>query len=245
MTAIAHPLLRATGLGVTYPGGHRALSNVSFSIGEGELVAVVGPNGAGKSTLFRAISGLIGHDGSVEICGVHCHHRRDRLGAAYVPQRNDLDLDFPITVGQLALSGRRRFLALGRRPGPSHRRAARATLDQVGLAPLAHRPLTSLSGGQAQRAFIARALAQEAQLLMLDETFSGVDRVRTEELFDLFDQLTAAGTSLLVATHDLELARRRFDRCLAVNGHLVGDGHPCQVLDTAGIRAAFGSALPA
>ncbi len=240
-----HPLLRAAGVGVTYPNGQRALTDVSFSIGPGELVAVVGPNGAGKSTLFRAISGLVDHDGTVEICGVHCHHHRDRLGAAYIPQRNDLDLEFPITVGQLALSGRRRFVPIGRRPGRSHREAALATLARVGLGELVARPLGSLSGGQVQRALIARALAQEAQLLMLDEALSGVDRARTESLFDLFDLLTSTGTSVLVATHDLELARRRFDRCLAINGRLVGDGNPSDVLDADGLVATFGTTVPA
>lgn len=246
MTAIdTHPLLRASGVGVTFPGGVRAISDVSVTIGKGEVVAVIGPNGAGKSTLFRAIAGLLGHDGSVEICGVHCHHHRDRLGAAYIPQRHDLDLDFPLTVGQLALSGRRRFLRLGARPGAGHRAAARTALERVELAEFAHRPLSSLSGGQVQRALVARALAQEARLLMLDEALSGVDRRRTESLFDLFDQLTASGTSVLIATHDLDLVRRRFTRCLAVNGRLVGDGPPSEVLDSAGVVATFGSGTPA
>ncbi|MFV0258649.1 MAG: metal ABC transporter ATP-binding protein [Acidimicrobiales bacterium] len=244
-TPLDHPLLRIAGVGVTYPGGHRALSDVTVSVGAGELVAVVGPNGAGKSTLFRAVAGLVEHDGQVEICGVHCHRHRDRLGAAFIPQRNDLDLDFPITVDQLTLSGRRRFLPMGRRPGPTHRRAARTTLERVGLGDLAGRPLGSLSGGQLQRALIARALAQEARLLMLDEALSGVDRARTEAIFDLFDRLTATGTSLLVSTHDLDLARRRFDRCLTINGRLVGDGHPSVVLDADGLVATFGTGMAA
>lgn len=235
-----HPVLRVDGVGVSYPGAARALDGVGFSIGTSELVAVVGPNGAGKSTLFRAISGQVDHDGSVEICGQHCHHHRDRLGAAYIPQRNDLDLDFPITVGQLALSGRRRFLRLGRRPGVAHQRAAASALDTVGLDGMADRALSSLSGGQLQRALVARALAQEARLLMMDEALSGVDRPHTEALLDLFEELAASGTSLLVATHDLDLVRRRFRRCLAINGRLVGDGHPADVLDTAGVVAIFG-----
>lgn len=241
----AHALLRVAGLAVTYPDGHRALRDCAFTIRTGELVAVVGPNGAGKSTLFRSIAGLLPHDGAVEICGVHCHHHRDRLGAAYIPQRNDLDLDFPITVGQLVLSGRRRFLRLGARPGAAHRRAALEALDVVGLADQASRPLSTLSGGQVQRALVARALAQEAQLLMLDEALSGVDRPRTEALLDLFERLTASGTSVLVATHDLEVVRRRFSRCLAVNGRLVADGAPAAVLDPSGVVATFGASVAA
>ncbi len=112
-----HPVLRLTGVSVTYPPASTVLDDVSFEVFPGELIAVVGPNGAGKSTLFKAISGLVGHEGTVELGGVHCHHQRDRLGAAYIPQRSDLDHDFPITVGQLVLAGRRRFLRLGQRPG--------------------------------------------------------------------------------------------------------------------------------
>jgi manganese/iron transport system ATP-binding protein len=224
-----HALLRATDVGVTYPNGVRALQGVSLSIDPGELVAVVGPNGAGKSSLFRAVSGLVAHEGTVELSGLHCHHH-ERQNAAYIPQRNDLDLDFPITVGQLALSGRRRFLGIGRRASREQRQAADATLDRVGLSELSDRPLGTLSGGQLQRALIARALAQEANLLLLDEALSGVDTVRTESLFDLFERLTASGTAILVATHDLELARRRFGRCLLINARVVGDGPPADVL---------------
>lgn len=237
-----HPVLRLTGVGVTYPPATEALVDVTFQVDVGELIAVVGPNGAGKSTLFKAISGLVNHHGPVELCGNHCHHQRDRLGAAYIPQRSDLDVDFPITVGQLVLAGRRRFLRLGQRPGPRHRQAAHDALERVGLADLRRRPLGTLSGGQMQRAFLARALAQEAHLILLDEALSGVDEPRTEALLDLFADLAASGTSLLVATHDLSLARRRFSRCIAVNRRLVADGPPGQALDPDHIEATFGTA---
>lgn len=237
-----HPILQLTGVGVTYPPTTEALVDVTFQVDVGELIAVVGPNGAGKSTLFKAISGLVNHHGSVELCGNHCHHQRDRLAAAYIPQRSDLDVEFPITVGQLVLAGRRRFLRLGQRPGQRHRQAAHDALERVGLADLRRRPLGTLSGGQMQRAFLARALAQEAHLILLDEALSGVDEPRTEALLDLFADLASSGTSLLVATHDLSLARRRFSRCLAVNRRLVGDGPPGQALDPDHIEATFGTA---
>lgn len=235
-----HPILQLTGVGVTYPPATQALIDVSFQVDVGELIAVVGPNGAGKSTLFKAISGLVDHHGSVEMCGNHCHHQRDRLEAAYIPQRNDLDIDFPITVSQLVLAGRRRFLHLGQRPSKRHRQAAHEALERVGLADLRRRPLSTLSGGQLQRAFLARALAQEAHLILLDEALSGVDEPHTEALLDLFADLAASGTSLLVATHDLSLVRRRFSRCLAVNRRLVGDGPPGQALGPDRIEATFG-----
>ena len=242
MTPAAPPALRADGVTVHY-GTHLALHEVSFEVGAGELVAVIGPNGAGKSTLLRALCGLVAHRGAVELAGHHCHHRRDRMGTAYIPQRADIDHGFPITVGQLALAGRRRFLRTGQRPGREHRRAAETALRRVGLAAEADRPLGALSGGQVQRAFLARALAQEARLLFLDEALSGVDQPRTEAMLDLFEALRRDGATLLVATHDLALARRRFARCLAINTRLVADGPPARALDNAALEATFGSAL--
>lgn len=241
MTSPADPALRADRVTVRY-GAHLALSEVSFELAQGELVAVIGPNGAGKSTLFRALCGLVPHHGTVELLGQHCHHRRDRMDAAYIPQRSDIDHHFPITVGQLVLTGRRRFLRTGRRAGPQHRRAAAAALRRVGLASVAERALSTLSGGQVQRAFLARALAQEARLLFLDEALSGVDQPRTESLLDLFDELRHDGATLLVATHDLALARRRFGRCLAINTRLVADGPPGRALVGSALEATFGSA---
>ena len=245
MTRAAHQatcgLLSVTGLGVTY-GTHVALRDVTFDVGAGELIAVIGPNGAGKSSMFRAIVGLVAHTGTVGLNGEHCHHQRDRMCAAYIPQRNDLDMAFPITVGELVLSGRRRFVPFGRRPARTDRGVAASCMDRVGVADLADRPIGTLSGGQAQRAFLARALAQEAHVLLLDEALSGVDQPRTEQLLDVFGALQADGVTMLVATHDLALARRRFDRCLAVNGRLVADGDPRHVLADGLLDAVFGSA---
>lgn len=246
MTRPAHDagcgLLSVEHLGVAY-GDHVALSDVSFDVGPGELVAVIGPNGAGKSSLFKAIVGLVAHSGNVALSGSHCHHQRDRMCAAYIPQRSDLDMEFPITVGDLVLSGRRRFVRFGRRPGGHDREAALACMRRVGVDDLAERPIGTLSGGQAQRAFLARALAQEAHVLLLDEALSGVDQPRTEQLLDVFHALRRDGVTLLVATHDLALARRRFDRCLAVNRGLVADGDPREVLGDRELDAVFGSAL--
>lgn len=235
-------LLSVAGLGVAY-GDHVALRDVTFDVGPGELIAVIGPNGAGKSSMFRAIVGLVAHTGTVGLDGEHCHHQRDRMCAAYIPQRNDLDMGFPITVGELVLSGRRRFVPFGRRPGRADRDAAAACMERVGVGDLAARPIGTLSGGQAQRAFLARALAQEAHVLLLDEALSGVDQPRTEQLLDVFHALRADGVTMLVATHDLALARRRFDRCLAVNGRLVADGDPRRVLGARQLDAVFGSAV--
>jgi len=227
-------------LGVDY-GPVRALECVSFVVGWGEMVAVVGPNGAGKSSLFQAVCGLVPAHGTVQLAGRHCHHQTDRMGAAFIPQRADLDLDFPITVGEVVLGGRRRFGAWWRRPSSHDRAMASAAIDRVGLGGLAARPIGALSGGQIQRAFLGRALAQEAKVLLLDEALSGVDEPSTAEFLDLFATLVGEGVTVLVATHDLALARRRFDRCLAINRTLVADGAPNTALAGPALEATFGS----
>jgi ABC-type Mn2+/Zn2+ transport system ATPase subunit len=239
------PAVEVEGIGVRY-GAVQALAGVTFAVPRGALVAVVGPNGAGKSSLFRAIGGLIAHDGRVAIGGRLCEAREDRMAAALIPQRSGIDPAFPITAREVVLLGRRRFLRMGRRPRTEDRAAAMAAMADVGVADLADRPIGALSGGQLQRVLLARAIAQEADVMLLDEALSGVDAPATEGLLTLFGRLAARGTTLLISTHDLALARRRFDRCLALNGRLVGDGPPALALTEAAVEATFGSGpLPA
>jgi len=237
-----HSVLDVAGLGVRY-GDTEALHDVSFSVGHGELIGVIGPNGAGKSSMFKAICGLVNHTGVVEVNGVHCHDHTDRMDIAYIPQRNDSDLHFPITVGELVVAGRRRFRHWYNRPTAADRQVASEALARVRLAGAEDKALTELSGGQLQRAYLARALAQQASVVLLDEALSGVDQPTTLELFEVFRSLTDEGTSLLVATHDLALARKRFDRCLAVNHTLRGDGPPAQVLSIDVLETVFGSGV--
>ena len=239
------PVLEVEHLGVRY-GDTDALHDVSFAVEPGELIGVIGPNGAGKSTMFKAICGLVNHSGNVEVNGVHCHDRTDRMDLAYIPQRNDSDLNFPITVGELVLAGRRRFHTWWRRPAAFDRVVAHEALAKVLLDGAEFQSLTELSGGQLQRAYLARALAQQASVVLLDESLSGVDEPTTAELFEVFTTLAAEGTTVLVATHDLALARRRFSRLLAVNGTLRGDGTPKHVLSAEILDTTFGSlrALP-
>jgi len=234
------PVLEVRDLGVHY-GTRHALHHVSFAVGKGELIAVIGPNGAGKSTMFKAICGLVNHEGVVEVNGVHCHDHADRMDLAYIPQRNDSDLNFPITVGELVLAGRRRFRRWYARPTAADKAATSAALQRVHLGGTEDRALTEFSGGQLQRAYVARALAQEASVVLLDESLSGVDQPATLELMGVFEDLAADGATLLVATHDLALARRRFSRCLAVNGTLRADGTPIDVLSAEALDATFGS----
>lgn len=237
----AVPILEVDHVGVRY-GATPALFDVSFAVQRGELIGVIGPNGAGKSTMFKAICGLVNHTGTVEVNGVHCHDRTDRMDIAYIPQRNDSDLTFPISVGELVMAGRRRFRHWYSRPTADDRSIAADALTKVGLAGAEPRSLNELSGGQLQRAYLARALTQQASVVLLDEALSGVDQPTTNELFGVFASLAEQGTTMLVATHDLALARRRFARCIAINGTVRGDGPPSQVLASDVLDATFGTA---
>jgi len=230
-------VLAAVDVAVSYGDVH-ALTASSFSVEAGELIAVVGPNGAGKSTLFKALAGFIDHEGDVVVHGEQCHHL-ERQAIAYIPQQTDVDLRFPITVAEVVMAGRRRFH--GRRMRPTHLDHERMTdcLTQVDLADMESRSLATLSGGQVQRVLLARALAQEADVLLLDEALSGVDVRHTSELIALFTQLCARGTSVLVSTHDLGLVRSHFARCLTINTRIIGDGTPAVELDGSRLEAVF------
>lgn len=232
-------VLQAIDLAVSY-GEVQAVSYSSFSVSAGELVAVVGPNGAGKSTLFKALAGFVDHDGDVVVHGQHCHHL-ERKAIAYIPQQSDLDVRFPISVGEVVMAGRRRFHRGRMRATAQDHAYVASCLAQVDLAGSEEKSLATLSGGQVQRVLLARALAQEADVLLLDEALSGVDTRHTDELISLFSALCSNGTSVLVSTHDLGLVRSRFQRCLTVNGKVLGDGSPSQELSTDKIDRLFGA----
>lgn len=239
---MSKPLLRLSDVGVRY-GDRVALAGVSFSLQPGELVALIGPNGAGKSTLLKAVVGLVPHSGFVSVQGHECHHRPDRLDLAYVAQHSAVDRLFPITVDEVVRSGRRRFGRWWRRDSAADIGAARAALERVGLGDRGAARLSELSGGQVQRVFVARALAQEAKVVLLDEAMAGVDRPTTLTLLDMLHQVTASGAAVVVAMHDLALARRHFDRCLAVNGTLIADGPPEEVLVGDVLESVFGATV--
>lgn len=213
-------------------GDFVAVKDVSFHVDAGEMVGLVGPNGAGKSTLLRSILGLQPHDGDVVVHG----------RAVFVPQRAEVDLDFPLSVEQLVLMGRRRFRRFWRKPSAADRQAAARALSRVGLDGLESRGLRELSGGQLQRALIARALASEASVYLLDEPLAGVDSAVAESLCDLFHVLAASGVAIVVASHDLALVKRRFERCLTMNRRLVFDGPPRDALGESAFLELFEAA---
>jgi ABC-type Mn2+/Zn2+ transport system ATPase subunit len=228
-------VISAEDLGVSY-GPLVALHGMTVTLDRGELVALIGPNGAGKTTLLKALAGLVAHTGSIIRC--------EPVHVAYLPQRLGFDPGFPITAGRLVATGRRRFTGPWRRLRPVDRAAVEAALAQVGLPDVAARPVEELSGGQLQRVVLARALAQEADVLLLDEPLSGVDTPGRAELVGLLGELAATGRTVVVSTHDLGLVRTRFARCIAVNRTVLADGPAADALDPATLDGIFRTPEP-
>jgi len=236
MTRVAHGLgFQLRDVNVNYDG-HVALERVSLSVSAGAQVAVVGPNGAGKSTLFKALAGLLPlRSGRIDLDG-----GPQQLRLAYVPQREEIDWRFPVTSLDVVLMGRYGRLGWIRRAQAADKQAALASLERLGMRPLAGRPLAELSGGQQQRVFLARALAQEPNLLLLDEPFTGVDvSVRTSTL-EVLDSLRAEGVTVLLSTHDLNLASERFQQVLLLNRKVIAFGAPDEVITAESVAQAFG-----
>ncbi|HLE14153.1 MAG TPA: metal ABC transporter ATP-binding protein [Anaerolineales bacterium] len=234
------PLVDIRDLSLRYDG-RWALDGISFQIRGGERIAVVGPNGAGKSTLFKVIAGVLTPtSGSVAIAGGGPSRH---ICIAYVQQRAQVDWGFPVSVADVVMMGRIRQLGLLRWPRPADWELAHQALGVVGLAGLAQRQIGELSGGQQQRMFIARALAQEAELMLLDEPLTGLDTPSQEAIFDILDELKARHVTVLVAMHDLRLAAEQFDQVMLLNRRLIGFGLPEQVFTPGHLAEAYGGHL--
>jgi manganese/iron transport system ATP-binding protein len=222
-------------------GPRHALEAITGRVERGERVAVVGPNGAGKSTLFKLIAGTLRPDrGRVSVFG---HGPDGHICIAFVPQRNQVDWNFPVTVEDVVMMGRVGQIGLLRRPGKGDWAAARAGLARVGAADLAHKRIGELSGGQQQRVFLARALAQEAELLLLDEPLNGLDIPTQEAILSILDDLRRDGVTVLLATHDLDLAAERFDRIMLLNRRVVAFDAPALALSADHLLRAYGGHL--
>lgn len=218
--------------------GKTALESISFEVGAGLLVGVAGPNGSGKSTLIKTVLGLMRPwRGRIELFGKDVNGSRNRVG--YAPQSELVDWDFPVTVHDVVMMGRYGRLGLLRRPGAADREAVASALAEVRLDELAGRQIGELSGGQQRRMLIARALAQEADLLLLDEPMVGLDATNQHELLDLFERLRSGGKTLLVATHDLSCVAACFDLTLLLNKKLVAFGPPGEIFTPELLNEAF------
>lgn len=220
--------------------GQLALEDLTFHVPHGAQLAVVGPNGAGKTTLFKALVGLVQlQSGNIHIHDRPLGHHQDCV--AYVPQREEVDWRFPVTVSDVVMMGRFGQQAWLRRPGKRDKQVVSRSLEQLGIADLAERPIGELSGGQQQRVFLARALAQEPHILLMDEPFTGVDFTTQDAVLNLLEHLQSEQVTAMISTHDLTLASERFEKVLLINKRMIAYGTPEEVFTPPYLSQAFGS----
>ena len=223
--------------------GKEAISNIGFSVESGNLVGIIGPNGAGKSTLMKAIIGFIPIDhGKVTLFGKSVKEVRKKI--AYVPQRSQIDWDFPINVIDTVLIGTYPSLGLFKRPKKEQREWAYECLKKVGMQDFSKRQIGELSGGQQQRVFLARALAQKAELFFLDEPFVGVDVVSEETIIRILKELRDEGKTVFVVHHDLSKVTDYFDQLILLNKELIKSGPVEEVLRPELLSKAYNSHFP-
>jgi manganese/zinc/iron transport system ATP- binding protein len=241
ITQVENPILEIHDLTVSYDQ-NPVLWNVDLSLPAGKLVGILGPNGAGKSTLIKAIMGLISPtSGYVKVFDKPLNDVRARI--SYVPQRESVDWNFPASVLDVVMMGTYGKLGLFRRPGKKEHDIAMRSLEQVGMSGFLKRQISELSGGQQQRVFIARALAQEADLYLMDEPFAGVDMSTETAIFQLLQEMTAAGKTVIVVHHDIHSAMNFFDWLIMLNLHLVASGPKELVMNEEMLRKTYGGKL--
>lgn len=218
------------------------LWDIDVQVPAGKLVAIIGPNGAGKSTLLKAVLGLVPlASGHVTVFGSPLRGVRKRVG--YVPQREAVDWDFPITVSEVVEMGRYGRLGWVRRPGVADRRIALGCLAQVGMEAMSERQISQLSGGQQQRVFLARALAQEADLYLMDEPFAGVDAATERVIVDVLRGLRDTGRTVVAVHHDLQTVAEYFDHVIMLNLRLVAAGPVGTTFTGANLQSTYGGRL--
>ncbi|RID90428.1 manganese/iron ABC transporter ATP-binding protein [Gemmobacter lutimaris] len=236
--------IRASGLTVTYRNGHTALRDASFAIPRGSIAALVGVNGAGKSTMFKALMGFIPVSaGKIEILGQPVQAMMKKQAVAYVPQSEEIDWTFPVLVEDVVMMGRYGHMGFLRRPRAADHAATTAALQRVNMVEFRHRQIGELSGGQKKRVFLARALAQNAQVILLDEPFTGVDVTTEEQIITLLREMRAEGRVMLVATHNLGSVPEFCDRVVLVKGTVLAHGPTEEVFTPDRLRETFGGVL--
>ena len=238
------PGLVAEGVTVTYRNGHTALRDASFQMPRGSIAALIGVNGAGKSTLFKAIMGFLPLSaGSITILDMPARRALARNLVAYVPQAEEVDWNFPILVEDVVMMGRYGHMNFLRIPSRRDRTAVDEALARVNMADFRKRQIGELSGGQKKRVFLARALAQESEVILLDEPFTGVDLTTEEQIIGLLGELRREGKVMLVSTHDLGSVPHFCDWSVFVKGTVMAYGPTETTFTEANLEAAFGGAL--
>jgi manganese/iron transport system ATP-binding protein len=234
------PLLQIEHVSVQYENAF-ALDDISFAIEKGMRVALIGPNGAGKSTLFKVIAGVIEPSkGKVLIYG---SEPTGHICIAYVPQRSQVEWNFPANVTDVVMMGRVGQIGFLHRPSASDWEKVYNAIETVDLQDLRQRQINELSGGQQQRVFIARALAQEAELMLLDEPMAGLDANSQDKIFTILDKLKEKDITSLVSLHDMKMARDHFHRVMLINKRLMGFGRPEEVFNSKALAEAYQSHL--
>ncbi|WP_454286006.1 manganese/iron ABC transporter ATP-binding protein [Rhizobium arsenicireducens] len=236
--------LTAENVTVTYRNGLTALKAASFSIPKGTITALVGVNGAGKSTLFKAIMGFVPlAAGEISVLGMSVRQALRQNLIAYVPQAEEVDWDFPVLVEDVVMMGRYGHMNFFRIPSRNDHRMVADALARVGMSDFRKRQIGELSGGQRKRVFLARALAQEGQVILLDEPFTGVDVNTEEQIVALMRDLRAEGRVMLVSTHNLGSVPEFCDRTIFVKGTVIASGPTEETFTEENLKTAFGGAL--
>ncbi len=236
--------IQARDVTVTYRNGHTALRNASFEIPRGTVTALVGVNGAGKSTLFKAIMGFVPvAKGHIRLLGLDVKQALKRNLVAYVPQSEEVDWSFPVLVEDVVMMGRYGHMGFLRRPRQADRDAVARALGRVNMQDYRHRQIGELSGGQKKRVFLARALAQDGQVILLDEPFTGVDVKTEEQIIALLRELRDEGRVMLVSTHNLGTVPEFCDRTVLVKGTVLACGPTETTFTRENLEAAFGGVL--
>lgn len=239
---MATSIIDIKGLSLSY-GYKRILTNIFLSLEAGHIYGVIGPNGAGKSSLFKSILGLVPYShGEISILGKPIEEVRRKI--AYVPQKGNVDWSFPATVRDIVSMGRYPHLKLFDPFGKKDKAIINKALDQLGISELANRQIGALSGGQQQRVFLARALAQNADLFFLDEPFVGVDVTTEEKIIEILKSISGQGKTVIVVHHDLSTVKEYFDQVILLNQRLIAHGSIDKVFTEENIKNTFSSQLP-
>ena len=234
-------MLEVENLAVTYRG-LSALKGVTFTIYPGELVGLIGPNGAGKSTMVKAMLGLLPASNGVVTFG-RKPLKQQRQQVAYVPQRSQIDWDYPVTVWNVVMMARTMYTSWFCGSSRRSRELVEDALQRVQMWEMRHRQIGELSGGQQQRVFLARAIAQQAELFLFDEPFTGIDKKTEAIIFEIFSELKAEGKTLLVSSHQWGDALTQYDRLLLLNQQLIASGIPQEVMTLENIQRAYGEGV--